>query len=385
MKWDKKMKKSIPKTKGFTFWIHCASLGEFEQGRPVIEMIRTNHPEWFILLTFFSPSGYLRRKEYDKADLVMYLPWDSENNARKFMDILQPDLVCFVKYEFWFHFLKECHRRKITSVLISAIFRKEQVFFKWYGAFYRRILHYFTHLIIQNQESASLLKRINFDNISIAGDNRIDRVIDIIEHSNRFPEIEFFLDKRDAIIVGSAWEDDFEVILPVINDHEIDLKFIVAPHEIKPAIIKKLIQQIDEDAILYSNCLSGEVEGLKNSRILIIDTVGILAQIYQYGTYAYIGGAFGDGLHNILEPAVFGLPIFFGDKYYNKFREANGLLELGGAFTVSQSEDLKNKLLYFSENPERKEKTSSIVKKYIHDNAGATEKVVKFLEKVSLK
>jgi 3-deoxy-D-manno-octulosonic-acid transferase len=270
-------------------------------------------------------------------------------------------------------------------VLISGIFRKEQVFFKWYGTFYKRILKYISQYFVQNKESVQLLQSINIQNIELAGDTRIDRVVDIAQNTDKFPEIENFLGSHDSIFIGSAWQDDLDVIVPLMNDPDVIFKFVIVPHEINQTMIQALSERINERVVRYSDCLSGKAGDFENAHVLIIDSVGILSQIYQYGSFAYIGGAFGDGLHNILEPAVFGLPVFFGNKYYNKFHEANDLIALGGAYPVSKSSEFKSKLLYLSEDKERMKGTSSLVKNYIYDNAGATQKVVNYFEKVGLK
>ena len=382
-----------------TIWFHAASLGEFEQGRPVIEAFRRVRPDWKIVLTFFSPSGYEIRKDYDQVDLVCYLPTDTKENVNRFLDIIQPDLVCFIKYEFWYNYLITLKNRNIPTFLISAIFRPNQLFFnKWLSGFHRKMLFCFDTIFVQNTESKNLLELVGYQNVVISGDTRLDRVIDISKSVKKIPEIEQFKADLPLLVIGSAWPDDMEVLIPFINNFKKPLKIIIAPHEIDSKQIDKwrsllkvdssLWREVSQESRVESGTPPGPestVDGQKSivhspqSKLLFLDTIGLLSSVYQYADFAYIGGAFKDGLHNILEPAVFGLPIFFGDKKYDKFQEATDLLKLGVAQTISNSEEMTQKFNEIYDNIELQKEITAKIESYINQNAGATGKVIDIL------
>jgi len=371
-----------------TFWFHAASLGEFEQGRPVIEAVRKNFPKAKIVLTFFSPSGYEIRKDYDQVDLVCYLPADTPANVNRFLNAVQPDMALFIKYEFWYNYLNELKKRQIPTLLFSAIFRPNQLFFKRYGGFYRKILFCFDHVLVQNKTSEELLKSIGYSNVTAAGDTRLDRVAQIAAQAKSYPEIEAFKGETPLLIVGSAWPDDMEVLIPFLNQFTQPLKVIIAPHEINTEQIQKWQSELKRTSLwftVYSLQLTknNPLDTLhSNFDILFLDTIGMLSSIYRYADFVYIGGAFGDGLHNILEPAVFGVPIFFGKPHYQKFQEAHDLLQLGGAVSVANAEELTESFTVVYENQSVSRQRANICRDYILKNAGATEKVMEVIEAI---
>jgi 3-deoxy-D-manno-octulosonic-acid transferase len=370
-----------------TFWFHAASLGEFEQGRPVIEAVREHYPKAKLVLTFFSPSGYEIRKEYDQVDLVCYLPADTPANVNRFLDAIQPDMALFIKYEFWYNYLHELKKRQIPTLLFSAIFRPNQLFFKGYGGFYREMLFCFHHILVQNQASEELLKSVNCLNVTTTGDTRLDRVAQIAAQANSYPEIEDFKGETPLLIVGSAWPDDMEVLIPFLNQFTQPLKVIIAPHEISTEQIQKWQSQLSSQSTVYSSLLkeNNPLDTLPLRRtdsdfdILFLDTIGMLSSLYRYADFVYIGGAFGDGLHNILEPAVFGVPIFFGKPHYQKFQEAHDLLQLGGAISVANAKELNESFTEVYENQAVRKQRANICREYILKNAGATEKVMEVI------
>ncbi len=354
-------------------WIHCASLGEFEQGRPVIEAFKKEYPSHKILLTFFSPSGYEIRKNYNLADWVFYLPWDTAKNARLFVGSAKPVLAIFVKYEFWFHYTRELNKQRIPILSISSIFRKDQLFFKSYGKFYRSILAYFTFFFVQNDESVSLLKSIQIKNTVRAGDTRFDRVKSLVSQTDEIEKARKFKAGQKTIVVGSCWAEDIEVLAPFINENSYQLKFIIAPHEIHESFLTSIEQLLHVKTIRYSNAVSG----LEDFSVLLVDNVGLLGRLYRYGEFAYVGGAFGKGLHNILEPACYGIPIFFGNKNYQKFQEANDLINRGGAFEIGDYHDLRAK--YEMVNvPQTFLLACEVTRQYVEENLGATKKITDY-------
>ncbi len=357
-------------------WFHCASLGEFEQGRPVIEAFRAKYPAFKILVTFFSPSGYEVRKNYQKADFIFYLPADTPENARKFIEIVRPTIAFFVKYEFWRNYLSELEKQQIPVISFSAIFRSNQLFFKSHGSFYRKTLNKFNRILVQNQESLDLLMSINIQNIMLAGDTRFDRVKQIVEAKKEIIVARDFKENRQIFIIGSAWQADMEVLIPLINllKNDTNIAFIIAPHEIHGEEITAWQKQIELKSICFSK-VNPDTQ-LTDYQILIIDNVGMLSSLYQYADFAFIGGGFGKGLHNILEAATFGMPIFFGNKAYQKFQEASDLVRLGGAFSVSSTEGIYLIINDLRKNLTKKNEASLICKKYVLDNTGATEKVM---------
>jgi len=354
-------------------WFHCASLGEFEQGRPVIEEIKKQFPQYKIVLAFFSPSGYEIRKNYEGADIVCYLPLDTKKNATLFIDLLRPEKVFFVKYEFWYNYMNELSRRQIPLFIVSAIFRENQLFFKntpW-GKWYRKMLFQFEHIFIQNEQSATLLKSIGIRKFTIAGDTRFDRVAAIAKSAKQFPDVEKFKGNKLTVIAGSTWKPDEELLAGFINNSH-DIKFIIAPHEVVPANINRIHQLLKKKAISYSKSQNSDLEDFD---VLIIDSIGILSSLYQYGNLAYIGGGFGVGIHNILEAATFRLPILFGPNF-KKFKEAVDLADQKGAFPVSDSASLNHALnLLLSDKNERK-KASVVCQKYVEKNVGSTKLII---------
>ncbi len=354
-------------------WIHCASLGEFEQGRPIIERFKAEYPDHKILLTFFSPSGFEVRKNYPKADFVFYLPWDTQANATRFLEISKPRLVIFVKYEFWFHYAHAIRRRSIPFLSVSAIFRPDQFFFKSYGFFYRTILHQFTLLFVQNDESVRLLKTVGITHVTRAGDTRFDRVNQLVKQGEEIPIAKQFKGSDKVMVIGSCWAEDLEVLIPFINENYFHLKFIVAPHEVTEAFMGSFEKAINARTLRYSEAENTSEE----YHVLLIDNVGMLGKLYRYGEFAYVGGAFGKGLHNILEAACYGIPIFFGNRNFQKFQEAVDLVNRGGAFEVADYHDLKTK--YESVNiPQNFLLACEVTRLYVEENLGATEKIMSY-------
>lgn len=318
-------------------WVHAASLGEFEQGRPLIERIKAKEPETKVLLSFFSPSGYEVRKNYNLADLVVYLPLDTPQNARKFIDALKPEKVYIIKYEFWLNYLKNLRERNIETYIVSAIFREEQIFFKWYGGIFREGLKAFRTLFVQNEESKKLLAGIGFDNVVVAGDTRFDRVSDIAKAAKQLSIAKAFADKEKTLVVGSSWAPDEELLCRWINNHT-EYKMIIAPHHVEESRIREIESRLRRKSIRYTDCKSEkDVDG---ADILIINTIGLLSSIYQYGAVAYIGGGFGVGIHNTLEAAVWGMPVVFGPNYH-KFKEAKELIACNGGFSITNHEEME--------------------------------------------
>jgi 3-deoxy-D-manno-octulosonic-acid transferase len=358
-------------------WMHVSSLGEFEQGRPVIEAIRKQFPGKKILLTFFSPSGYAIRKNYDQVHHVCYLPDDTPKNARIFLDIVRPELVLFVKYDFWFNYMREIRERKIPLVYFSVILRSSQYFFRSYGAWARKILLVTDHYFVQNEESAHLLKSIGHQNVSIAGDTRFDRVADLARQPKPMPLIEKFCGDGQVFIAGSSWEPDEAVFLPVVNSGEYRIKTIIAPHDVRPERIRSIRRNVTRTSLLYSE-LSEVNTG--SADVLIIDSIGILNQVYRFATLAYIGGAFGSGLHNVQEPVSFGVPVIFGPRYH-KFREAAELVRLGGVFPVKTMDEFRKIFTRLLTDQVFHSTTSSICRHYVDENLGATKAILSYLEK----
>lgn len=358
-----------------TAWFHCASLGEFEQGRPVIEAFRKKHPEYRIFLTFFSPSGYEIRCNYEQADRVFYLPADTKQNAVKFLDILKPDLVFFVKYEYWFNYLDELKERNVPVYIISAIFRPGQYFFKWYGSWFRKHLKNITWFFVQDDESEMLLHSIGIENKSVSGDTRFDRVIEIASHAGEFPVIQEFCRDSTIVVAGSTWPEDERILFPFPRNEKKKTKIIVAPHEVDKARIAKLISENEGKSARYSMAAKEDLSGVE---ILVIDSIGILAHVYQYATFAYIGGGFGSGIHNILEAAAFGVPVIFGPEF-SKFREARDLTGLGGAFSIRTRKEFETVCNRFLSDPEYCRQSALICKNYVTEKKGATGRILQNL------
>lgn len=357
-----------------TIWFHSASLGEYEQGLPVIEKIKEKYPTHKIIVTFFSPSGYEVRKNNTVADVTIYLPLDTKSNAKKFLKLVHPEFAFFIKYEFWLNYLKELEKSKTPTYLISGIFRDNQMFFKWYGGFYRKALNAFSFFFVQNESSKQKIESIGFNNVIVSGDTRFDRVAAILERNNTLDYIENFKNNQPVIVFGSTWPKDEILIAEYINQAPENVKFIIAPHNIKADQIANLKSQITKTTILFSE---KENKDLSNYNVFIIDTIGLLTKIYSYGTIAYVGGGFGNpGIHNILEPATFGIPIVIGPNYSN-FAEAVSLVNLQGCTVISNAADLKNIFDRLLSENELFIKNSEICKSFIQNNKGATETILK--------
>ncbi len=368
--WQQIMRARLSETQNI--WFHVASLGEFEQARPLIEKIYTKFPDYKIILTFFSPSGYEVREDYEYADYVWYLPLDTRKNAKKFLEKINPEKVFFVKYDFWYFYLEECYKNKIETYLVSGIFRPKQIFFKKIGKSYAEVLTFFTHLFVQDEESARLLDTLNIKNYTVTGDTRFDRVIQIAEKSAEYPKIVDFINDKFTIIAGSSWEADERLLFEFINK-SLNEKFIIAPHIINDEHIVKILQGIVRPVIRYSKI---ENQDLSNYQVLIIDNMGMLSSIYKYAQVAYIGGGFGSGIHNIIEAAVFGMPIIFG-KNYHKFNEAIDLIELKAAYSVKDVNEIEHYFNLFIKDENFLKAVSEKAKKYVYKNKGATEMVMK--------
>lgn len=355
-------------------WIHASSLGEFEQGRPLIEALRRANPQHRILLTFFSPSGYEVRKNYSEVDYVCYLPFDLPDNARRFIEIVKPAEAIFVKYEFWSNYLHELKRRNIPTYIISAIFRPSQLFFRSYGGFFREMLGCFTHLFVQDDASRTLLASIGIDHVTVAGDTRFDRVIDIRNQAKDYPLIETFCDNHFTLVAGSSWPEDEALIIPYFNKRP-EQKLIIAPHEIDEKHLEQIESRLSRPSLRYSQA---SADNIRQADCLIIDTFGMLSSIYRYGSMAYIGGGFGAGIHNILEAAVYGIPVVFGPNF-KKFREAHNLLAAGGAFTITQYAQLEQLIDNLIAHPDQLASISRIAGDYIALQAGATDIIYRAL------
>ena len=369
-KWDEQLRKTIDNNKP-TAWFHCASLGEFEQGRPIIEAYAQKYPTHQIVVTFFSPSGYEIRKNYPTATHVCYLPLDTQRNAKRFISIVKPKIVFFIKYEFWFHFLNRLRKENIPTYLVSAIFRPKQIFFRWYGGWNRKMLSCFTHLYLQNSESKALLESIGVTNTTVAGDTRFDRVYATAKAANSIPMLDEFCTDSTIIVAGSTWPKDEELLLDNASLFKTDVKLIIAPHEIHSARIEELIKGFGIKCARYT---STQNHDLSQARVLFIDTIGLLASAYKYGSIAYIGGGFGVGIHNTLEPATFGIPVVFGPNY-GKFREAKELIAQKAAFSINSSDELRSTLSFLL-NEENRNKAGQIAARYVEQNIGATQTII---------
>lgn len=356
-------------------WFHTASLGEFEQGRPLIEAYKKENSTHFVLVTFFSPSGYEVRKNYVGADYVSYLPLDGYFNSARFLELVKPSLAVFVKYEFWHYYLTGLKKRGVPTILVSAIFRPNQVFFKWYGGFNRRMLACFDHLFVQDAASADLLP---FEQVSVAGDTRFDRVLDSLRNPISWDLMTDFVANKEFMVIGSAWKADMDVLIPLINSKKYPFQWVIAPHEIQAEELKSWEEKM-ELKVRYSK--GPEVE---NAEVLIVNEVGRLSNLYRGASFAYIGGAFGDGLHNTLEAAVFGPTVFFGNKNYLKFREARELIELGLAFPIATTEELDQAMeaVYYHDDLFVNKQVQS--RTFVQLQAGATSKIMEFVRNLAI-
>lgn len=372
-----KLKNAIAKDDK-TLWFHCASLGEYEQGLPVFEVLKQRYPEHKIVLSFFSPSGYEIRKNTPIADVVVYLPWDTQSNARTFLNLTHPDFIIFVKYEFWPHFLNEINKRELRAILIAAVFRQQQSFFKWHGAFVRKALFAYEHIFVQNGSSRQLLKSIGYTQTTVAGDTRFDRVLKQLEKDNTVPFIEQFKNGKTLIVFGSTWPEDDALILPFINQCKDEtIKFLIAPHSIKPNYTKQITSRLQLKTAVFSK--NPNTDKLLSSQVYILDTIGYLSKAYSYADMAYVGGAVGTtGLHNVLEPAVFGIPVVIG-KNYHKFPEAVALTKAGGIRSVSNIEDTQNAFNKLLQNPIKAKEIGQINLRFVKEQSGAVIQITDYI------
>lgn len=355
-----------------TIWIHCASLGEFEQGLPIIESLKTEFPNYQIILTFFSPSGYEIRKDYKLADHIFYLPLDSKSNAKKFVELINPNIAIFIKYEFWFNYLNELNKLNIPTIIVSAIFRPQQYFFKPYGKWFRNQLKKIDCFFVQNEQSKKLLNNIGISEVIVSGDTRFDRVFSLKKQASKFPLIEKFKGENILFIAGSTWTADDIIIKSILNlDKEI--KIIIAPHEIHNERITEITKLSKNNILKYSEA---DTNNIKQADILIIDSIGILSQLYQYSDITYIGGGFGHAIHNIQEPISFGNPVIFGPKHHN-FKEAVELVNKGGAFSVNTKAEFTNIFMQLLNNKQLRSTASNINSHYLESQTGATKKIIK--------
>ncbi len=377
--WLALMTKQRGAAPGPLVWFHCASLGEFEQGRPVIEAFRRDHPGHKILLSFFSPSGYEIRKNYQGADYIYYLPLDTKGNARRFLDIWKPQLAIFVKYEYWFNYIRAMEERGIPVVVVSAIFRPGQHFFRWYGRWSRRQLGKVSWFFVQNRDSLELLNGIDIQNASVSGDTRFDRVALISQRPQAFPQLQGLSGKTPVLVAGSTWPDDEDLLLHLFRNSGTEMHMLIAPHEITASGIDRLLREFGSTAVLFSS-LRGLETFPRDKRVLIVDRIGRLSQLYQFATLAYVGGGFGKGIHNILEAATFGAPVFFGPAY-RRFAEAVDLVERGGAFPVSDKQVLLQEVQNLLSEPAKLQQASRVCSSYVEDNKGGTEKIMASLKK----
>jgi 3-deoxy-D-manno-octulosonic-acid transferase len=368
-----------------TIWFHAASLGEFEQGLPVMERMKQQFPNHKIIVTFFSPSGYEVRKNNSIADVTVYLPLDTASNAKQFVDVVHPELVFFIKYEYWPNYLNELKKRSQSigtrTYLISGVFRENQAFFKWYGGFYRNALLAFDYFFVQNDSSKKLIQSIGFNNVKISGDTRFDRVVSILERDNSLDSIEQFKDNKTTIVIGSSWPKDENLLVNYINNSAEDIKFIIAPHNIKQEQITSLYQQIERTKFKYSDYSIESLRKpeLKNYQVFIIDTIGILTKIYSYADIAYVGGGFGNpGVHNILEPATFGVPIVIGPNYAH-FAEATALVNSTGCLSIANQNQLNDAFDVLLNNEDERHEKGHICSTFVQMNKGATDIIVRHI------
>ena len=363
-----------------TIWFHAASLGEYEQGLPVIEAIKQQFPNHKIVVTFFSPSGYEVRKNNTVADVTVYLPLDTISNAKQFIELVHPEMAFFIKYEYWPNYLNELKNQNIKTYLISGILRENQAFFKWYGGFYRNALKTFDYFFVQNESSKTLLKSIGFNNVKVSGDTRFDRVVSILERNNSLDFIEQFKDNKTTIVIGSSWPKDESLLVNYINQSTDDVKFIIAPHNIKQEQISNLKNQIQKKTILYSEkdemLKQVQHDKIETFQVFIIDTIGILTKIYSYADIAYVGGGFGNpGVHNILEPATFGVPVVIGPNY-SHFAEATALVNMEGCISIQNQTQLNEAFDLLLHNEDERLEKGHICSTFVQMNKGATQTIM---------
>jgi len=370
---------NLPPSSNQVVWMHCSSVGEFEQGRPLVESLKKNYPSISITITFFSASGYEATKNYEGADQIYYLPFDGASNAKKMVELLNPSLVIWIKYEFWYHYLHELKSRKIPVLLISGIFRNSQPFFKWYGSLWKEMLASFTYFFVQNESSLKLLSSIAINNnVIITGDTRFDRVIEIAEKFEPISIIEKYCKNNRVIVAGSTWEEDETELIHYIKANPA-IKFIIAPHETDQGNIQQMMK-VFPNALLYTDLTNALVEQREINNLLIIDNVGMLSRLYHYASITYVGGGFGaDGVHNVLEAAVYGKPVIFGPEY-KKYAEAIGLVESGGGIPIKNALELESVLNLLWEQEDVLKKKGIASKKFVFANAGASKKIIQFVQ-----
>lgn len=371
-----KIKSSISHEQRKVIWLHCASLGEFEQGRPVLEAIREKYPQYLLLLTFFSPSGYEVRKDYKGADYIFYLPIDSRRHARDFIRYTKPALALFVKYEFWYHYLQALQQENSPTILFSAFFQKNQPFFRFYGGLYRKMLTFYQQIFVQDEQSLKLLGQIGQKNVQIAGDTRFDRTARVKEHPTTFANVATFCESHSLIVAGSTWPEDgifLKKALDSLPEH--NFRLLIVPHEVQPQNIERIQKLFGSEACLWQS----EEKVLKDKKVAIVDSVGHLSFLYRYAAIAWIGGGFGKGIHNIIEPAIFGIPIFFGGNYH-RFREAREMIAADAAATISKPAELSAVLL----NQEKLKQMGENAEKYVQQQTGATQTIMAYLSEKCL-
>ena len=355
-------------------WFHAASLGEFEQGRPLMERLRKEHPEYKILLTFFSPSGYEVRKNYEGADIVCYLPLDTIRNSRRFLRAVRPCMAFFIKYEFWYNYLHILKHRNVPVYSVSSIFRPDQIFFRWYGRQYSFVLKCFTRFFVQNEYSKELLAKIGITNVDVVGDTRFDRVAQIKEAAKHLPIVEAFKQDAHVFVAGSSWPPDEDIFIPFFSQHR-DWKMIIAPHVIGEDHLRQIEAKVQGKVVRYTHAT---IDNVKDADCLIIDCFGLLSSVYQYGEVAYVGGGFGVGIHNVLEAAVWDMPVIFGPNN-QKFQEAQRLKAVGGGFEIASEDDFRRVMSSFMNDPSALAHASSEAGRYVQSLVGVTEKILKLI------
>ncbi|MHA7863559.1 3-deoxy-D-manno-octulosonic acid transferase [Flagellimonas marinaquae] len=361
-----------------TIWMHVASLGEFEQGLPILERLRSQYPNHKLVLSFFSPSGYEVKKNTPAADVVVYLPMDHLSNAKHFLKLVQPELAIFVKYEVWPNYLHQLKKQNIPTLLISAIFSKRQIYFKAYGGFMRKSLQKFDAYFVQDDDSKKLLESIGIANAQVGGDTRLDRVSEILERNNRLDFMDSFKNNQLCLVAGSTWPEDEAILIDYINHTKERLKLVIAPHQIKPSHIEKITAALKKNTVCYSELGN---QNLKEVDVLIIDTIGLLTKIYSYANIAYVGGGFATGLHNTMEPAVFGIPIVIGPQFEG-FKEAEDLVKAGGIVPVSSKDSFLNLMKDLLDHPTTLQNKGKINSDYINSNKGASDLIMKYVSTV---
>jgi 3-deoxy-D-manno-octulosonic-acid transferase len=371
------LEKALANNKRPVAWFHTASLGEFEQGKPVMEAYRAEHPTHFILVTFFSPSGYEVRKNAAGIDYVSYLPLDGARTSMRFLNLVKPAVAIFVKYEFWYFYLQGLRQRAITTILISAIFRPNQIFFTWYGGFFRSLLMCFTQIFVQDDHSKVLLESIALSHVQVGGDTRFDRVVQHLRQPIPWPVLDQFIDNQAFMVLGSVWQADMDVLIPLMNSNEFPFKWVIVPHEIHVDELRKWASAIQLPT-QFSTESSQSV-----AQVLIVNEVGYLSQIYRGASFAYIGGAFGAGLHNTLEASVYGPTVFFGNKNYTKFKEARDLVEFGLAYPIENTTDLANKMRKIYDAEDMFVNKQVQARTFVSLQAGATQKIMNYLNEQS--